>query len=202
MTDLSVAEPAGLHPASSNDMGVLRFSISIRMDRSLWAPEFYGYLNGSDISNLIMQPRGSNVTARAVHRDTSLATRAPGYALPNYSSVPVPLFILADSDDLDRDGALGLYFPNSDINVNSIIGVDDESGAVLYKDDRRLFVETRDSPFRIPAMQWDGFRGNLLGMLNPERTPGGTHEVLRGEFYLLYGSPRGIFEQAKLIHSF
>lgn len=202
VTDLSADWPAGVYAASSNDMGVLQFSISIRMDRDLWAPEYYGYVTGSDITDLVMRSRGSNVIARTFHQNTGFSSRVPEYVFPGYASVEVPLFILAESTDIDQGGALGLYFPNSDINTNSIVGVDDASGAVVYKDDRRLHMETRDSPFRIPTMQWDGFRGYLLGMINPERTPSGTHEVLRGEFYLLYGSPREIFESAQLIQSF
>jgi hypothetical protein len=202
VTDLSADWPAGVYPASSNDMGVLQFSISIRMDRDLWAPEYYGYVTGSGIANLVMRERGSNVIARTFYQNTGFASRAPGYVFPGYASVQVPLFILAESDDIDQGGALGLYFPDSDVNINSIVGVDDDTGAVVYKDDRRLHMETRDSPFRIPTMQWDGFRGYLLGMLNPTDTPEGTHEVLRGEFYMLYGSPREIFESAQLIQSF
>ncbi len=202
VTDLSADYPAGVYPASSNDLGVLQFSISIRMDRDLWAPEYYGYVNGSDVADLVMRDRGSNVIARTFYQNTGFASRAPEYVFPGYASVQVPLFILAESADIDQGGALGLYFPDSDINVNSIVGVDSETGSIVYKDDRRLHMETRDSPFRIPTMQWDGFRGYLLGMLNPTETPEGTHEVLRGEFYMLYGSPREIFESARLIQPF
>ncbi|MDF7824498.1 hypothetical protein P4B35_10780 [Pontiellaceae bacterium B12227] len=202
VTDLSVDAPSGVDAASSNDLGVLQFSISIRMDRELWAPEYCGRVYGLDISDLAMESRGSNATVRTYYKNTEFASRAPGYVFPSYATVQVPLFILADSDDVDQSGALGLYFPDSDINVNSVVGVDSESGVVVYKDDRRLHMETRDSPFRISTMQWDGFRGYLLGMLNPTRTPEGTHEVLRGEFYLLYGSPREIFESAQSIEAF
>lgn len=202
VTDLSVTEPAGIYPATSNDLGILQFSISIRMDRDLWAPLYRGLVNGSTIGDLSMQERGSNVAVRAFHRDASLAERTPGFALPNYAQIQVPLLILSESSDIDQGGALGLYFPDSEVNTESVVGVDDDSGTILYRDDRRLHVELRDSPFRIPTMQWDGFRGYLLGMLNPTRTPAGTVEVLRGEFYLLYGSPREIFENSQRIHSF
>ncbi len=202
VTDLSVDAPSGVYAASSNDLGVLQFSISIRMDRSLWAPEYYGYVTGSNIGNLVMRDRGSNVIVRTFYQNSGFSSRAPGYVFPGYPTVQVPLFILAESDDIDQNGALGLYFPDSDINVNSIVGVGNTTGSIVYKDDRRLHMETRDSPFRIPTMQWDGFRGYLLGILNPQRTPAGTHEVLRGEFYLLYGSPREIFESAQSIQAF
>jgi hypothetical protein len=202
VTDISVAEPAGVYPATPDDMGILKFAMSIRMDRSQWAPTYHWHANGSTINDLSVQERGETATARRFFRDTSLAARTPGFTVPGYAQVHAPLIILSDSTDLDQGGALGLYYPDSDININSIVGVDKESGAMVYRDDRRLHMEVRDSPVRVPAMQWIGFRGHLLGMLNPTRTPQGTIEVLRGEFYLLYGSPREIFEHAQLIQPF
>ncbi len=202
VTDISVTEPAGVYPAVADDMGILKFAMSIRMDRDQWAPEYHWHVNGSTINDLSVKERGDTVTARRSFRDTSLAARTPGFTVPAYLQVQTPLIILSDSSDMDQGGALGLYYPDSDININSIVGVDKESGAMVYRDDRRLHMEIRDSPFRIPSMQWIGFRGHLLGMLNPTRTPTGTIEVFRGEFYILYGSPREIFEHAQLIQPF
>ncbi len=202
VTDISVAQPAGVYPAATNDMGILKFGMSIRMDNAVWQPTHHWHVDGSTINDLSVKERGESVTARRWHRDTSLATRTPGFNVPGYTQVHAPLLILSDSTDIDQGGALGLYFPDSDINLNSIVGMDKESGEIVYKDDRRLHMEVRDSPFRIPTMQWIGFRGHLLGMLNPTRTPPGTMEVFRGEFYILYGSPREIFEHAQLIQPF
>ncbi|MDF7822598.1 hypothetical protein P4B35_01130 [Pontiellaceae bacterium B12227] len=202
VTDISVANPVGIQAATSNDMGVLRYAMSIRMDIAVWSPTYLGTLSGNDIGDLSFGARTGAVTARQFHEDGALAVRAPAYSLPSYASVSVPLMIYADSTDIDQGGALALYYPNSTVNEFSIIGVDRTSGAVLYEEDRRLHMELRDSPTRTPTMQWCGFRGDLLGVLNPLRLPASQYEALRGEFYILYGSPREIFENAQRIQPF
>jgi hypothetical protein len=83
-----------------------------------------------------------------------------------------------------------------------VIGVNRATGAVVYEDDRRMQTDLRDEAIRTPEMSWCGFRGTLLGLLNPTRLPATQYEALRGEYYLLYGTPRQIFENAQRIHPF
>ena len=202
VTDLSIVNPFGVQAATSNDMGVVELSMSIRMDRALWAPAYIGYVDGSSISNVSFAERGTGVNLRKFQQDATLAGRATGYSLPGYKSVAVPLFILADSTNIAQGGALGLYYPDTPVNEFSVIGVSRTSGEVLYADDRRLHMELRDSPYRIETMQWCGFRGDLLGLINPLAMPTNQYETLRGEFYMLYGSPQEIFENAQRIQPF
>jgi hypothetical protein len=88
------------------------------------------------------------------------------------------------------------------VNEKSVIGVDRVSGAVVYEEDRRLHTELRDTPDRTANMSWNGFRGNILGVLSPLRLPPAQYEAFRGEFIMLYGSPREIFENAQRIRPF
>ena len=202
VTDLSVVNPAGVQAATSNDMGVVTLSMSIRMDRALWTPGYIGCVNGSSISNLSFAVRGTNVNFLKVYQNATLASRATGYRLPNRTAVAVPLFILADSTGIDQGGALGLYYPDTAVNEFSVIGVNRDSGAIIYEDDRRMHLELRDEPTRTADMQWCGFRSNLLGLINPLAMETNQYEALRGEFYMLYGSPREIFENAQRIQPF
>lgn len=193
--------PAGVHAATSNELGVITWSMSIRIDRPIWTATYLGTVNGSAIENLAMAAR-SGITLRQFHKNTVLAARAPAYTFPNQAAVAVPLFILADSADIDQGGALGLYYPDSVVNEKCVIGVARISGAVLYEDDRRLHTELRDQPERTEFMSWNGFRGNILGVLSPLQLPPTQFEAFRGEFFLLYGSPRQIFENAQRIRPF
>ena len=55
---------------------------------------------------------------------------------------------------------------------------------------------------RIPKMSLSGFQGIHLGRMNPPRLPSNQYEAMLSEFYILDGSPREIFENAKRIHPF
>jgi hypothetical protein len=208
VTDISVAFPDAVHPDNPNDLAAAIFSISIRIDRNVWTPTHIGLVDGSTINDLSMSLRpptdtgNKGLTLRDFHRDNALVARVPNAPNATQPTVEVPLFILADSDDIDAPGALGLYYPDSNINEFSVIGVNRQTGAIEYEDDRRMQTDLRDVAFRTPEMSWCGFRGTLTGMLNPTRLPASQYEAMRGEYYLLYGTPRQIFENAQRIQPF
>ncbi len=202
VTDISNSQPSGVHEATKDDLGIVILSMSIRMDRSLWTPAYVAFVDSSDPRDLHFTQRTSKAVPRNVHDNSQLASRTPAYRLPKAPQVDVSLFILADSTDPDKEGALGLYYPDGDINRFPVIGVDRESGEPVYKDDRWLQLGLLDTPRRTGKMQWCGFRGRLLGLLNPTRLPDNQYEAIRGEFYILYGSPRQILENAARIQSF
>jgi len=208
VTDISVVNPSGTHADTQYDLGVLIDEISIRIDRAIWTPTHIGLVDGSTIGDLTMQLRpttdgGNNgLTLREFHYDSVLHARAPNAPRGTPTPIAVPLFILAESANIDAPGALGLYYPDSATNEFSIIGVNRSSGAIVYQDDRRMQMDLRDVALRTDTMSWCGFRGTVLGLLNPTRLPATQYEALRGEYYLLYGSPREIFENAQRIHSF
>ena len=203
ITDISVSHPSGVHAATPDELGVITLSMSIRIDRDLWTQAYLGLVNGSTIEDLTFLERPDNSDEqRQFHRNDALGARAPAYNVPNQQGIDVPLFILADSSDPDVDGALGLYYPNTYINKFNAIGVDRASGEVVYEDDRRTHGELRDQASRTADMSWNGFRVHTLGLLNPLRMPSEQYEALRGEFYILYGSPREILENAQRIQPF
>jgi hypothetical protein len=201
ITDISVASPSGTHVATPNELGVIMWSMSIRIDRAIWTASHIGTVDGSTIGDLSMAAN-TNLTVRRTYNDPSLAARAPQHPGRGGADVEVPLFILADSSNIDQGGALGLYYPNSTVNEKSVIGVDRDTGSILYEDDRRTYTKIHNNPERVPAMSWNGFRGFILGVLNPTRLPATQYEAFRGEIYLLYGSPREIFENAQRIQPF
>ncbi|MBT7067361.1 MAG: hypothetical protein HN919_13740 [Verrucomicrobia bacterium] len=201
ITDISVVSPSGTHAATSNEMGVITWSMSIRIDRAIWTASHIGTVDGSTIGDLSMTANTA-LTLRRTYRDTTLASRAPQHPGTGGVDVEVPLFILADSSDIDQGGALGLYYPNSTVNEKCVIGVDRDTGSILYEDDRRTYTKIHNQPERIATMSWNGFRGYILGVLNPTRLPFTQYEAFRGELYLLYGSPREIFENAQRIQPF
>ena len=182
INDISTQYPEGTHQATESDLSNLIKVWSLRNDRSKWDPPFRHMLTAQ--GEWIVQSRTGDLSQGEVH--------GAGAAYQ-------PLVIISDSQDRDQGTALGLYRPESEINTYVIAGIDEATGAQVYKDERSNSVRILEQPRRTATMSKYGFLLDAKGMLNRQRTGPGIYEMLRSEFYILVGTPNEIFESANKI---
>lgn len=214
VTDLSYSNPTGSHPANTsnrNDLSAAIMVMSLRMDIDLWNPSWFHY---SDLAGTLTSvARGTEDRQMTVHAEADRGTGSRYARLssavqnlitvtPGPSVTTAPLLILSDSSDPNATPAIGLYFPKSAINTQQIVGVKAD-GSTAYTDDRRVQMDLFDNPLRVAEMHKFGFALDFLGILNPSRvSPTAAYEKLRGECYILYGSPSQIVTNAKRLQAF
>jgi hypothetical protein len=170
--NLATHAPKGNFPGSDIDMNNLVTEWHLRHDRKLWDPPylFTRSENGSWSTQKITEKsvRGTSETA----------------------------FILAESSDENSGKALAIYRPLTDINTNSIIGVNEKTGEIVYKDSRiaqpAQGVHIDVAPQRTPKLSKYGFNGQFEGMINRVRLQADVYETFRSEYFILYGTPKEI----------
>ena len=172
--DISHLAPSGVHKGTDKDMNGLIGIWSLRHDRDIWTPKYFYYRKAPGL----------------------WASQKAEQELSDASDNRV--FIIADSNNPAQGEALGLYHPKTAVNELSIIGVEEKTGKIAYRDDRiegsregyRAFIDL----LRTPTMCKYGFGGHLSGLINRTRLPAGIYEALRAEYYILYGTPSQIME--------
>lgn len=220
--------PTPANASTPNTLGVVRLATTIRMDNALWQPP--GIItvgsfttpeqNLASVRLKYTSNDGSKKIAFTPYQSEALtssnATSVPleklaGGSNPDTTTTKIPLLILstsADPNDFLNKQALGIYYPNSDYNKRSVQGVLFPGGTQKYTDDRvmqlsmsynpnRLVTETGDNSFQL-----FGFFQTILGLLEPGRTNPGQHERIRGECYILSGTPAQIFANAQRLQPF
>ncbi|MBL8992017.1 MAG: hypothetical protein JNM63_01670 [Spirochaetia bacterium] len=109
------------------------------------------------------------------------------------------VFYITDSENEDSGVALGIYLPKSDINQYPIVGVNEKTGKVVYKDSRidenakgqkGLAVDL--IPKRTPILWKYGFNGQFTGMINRAHLPPDIYETFRSEYFILCGTPKQV----------
>jgi len=172
-SNLSHVNPAGVFDGTDKDMNNMIVEWSLRHDRSKWKPQ-YSYFRNNDGSWIV--------------------TPADSSAVPPTNDGLV--LIIADSNNPAIGKALGLYRPQTDINQYPVVGVNENTGVIVYKDDR--IVLSSDSfriykdMLRIPTMSKYGFVGNISGMINRSRLATNVYETFRNEYFMFYGTPNQI----------
>jgi len=172
-TNISHVNPAGVFTGTDKDMNTMLTGWSLRHDRSKWKPQ-YSYFRNNDKSWTI--------------------------SLADSTTIPATndelVFIIADSNNPATGKALGLYRPNTDINQYPVVGVNENTGAIVYKDDRQVIFgdssRITKNMFRIPTMSLYGFSQQISGMINRTRLDSQVFETLRAEYFLFYGTPNQI----------
>ena len=196
-----------------NSMGVVSLSWATRIDSALWPEAKYRWFvaMGPGEPTLTREDRLDPETGRKLwrsHQNLTLRGRTTGIAWedPVTPIVPSitgrPLIIIGESQTAGTGRSLGIYLPNTEINRK--IFAETASGTNSYQDDRRILVTTVDNPTRNPTdtMQLLGFKVFLTGILDPERTPAQQREKIRGEVYILFGTPQEILDNARNIAAF
>ncbi|WP_139959685.1 alpha-amylase family protein [Flavicella sediminum] len=181
-SDISVKNPAGVHPGSDKDLNRMTSVWSLRHDRAKWTPKYtyYRKTNGA-WATLIMD----NVGKIDGEED--------------FPSGDNTIFINADSNIETQGKALAIYRPKTDINTNTIIGVNETNGSIVYKDKRTTTQKIQYSPKRIQTMSKYGFVDLLRGMINRTQLDGNTYEAFRNEVYILYGTPKEIMDAIAIL---
>lgn len=172
-SDISSANPSGIHPGAENDLNGVVLSWSIRNDLSIWNPGFR-YVQQSDGTWQVLQ------------RTAQFQGLEPTYKLR---------FIVAESNNENTGRSIGFYRPDSEINKNNILGIKESVGSEVYTDNRVVDNFFLDVPTRTPEMSWIGFRSEYQGLIDRSRLIGayaGVYEKLRQETIVLYGTPAEI----------
>jgi len=129
-------------------------------------------------------------------RGKEMEFRLPGPA-DEGKSPPVTMdsefLVLAKGTDPAKSPAIALYSPSSDINTNQILGLDEATGRVVYKEDRRTqgkILFSRVIPSQVDIRN----RYFLTGMLAPGNGMPNVLEALQNETFVLFGTPDQILE--------
>lgn len=178
-SDISRTAPKGVHAGTDKDMNGLIAVWSLRHDKKKWLFK-HVHFRKNDGTWAVVKATGP-VTSRL--RNASDATA----------------LIIADSSDPAKGVALGLYRPKSDINTYTIVGMNEKTGQVVYRDNRTDTLNLLLITSRTPTMSKYGFFGEFSGMINRTRLPEDVYEAFRSEFYILSGTPQEIMEAIKIL---
>ena len=172
-TNLSHFNPAGTFAGTDKDMNAMVVQWNLRHDRSKWAPQ-YSYFRTTD-KNWVLAPADS----------MDIPVNSDGLA-----------FIIADTNNPATGHAIGLYHPQTDVNQYPVVGVNEKTGAIVYKDDRVVLAADsfgiQKNMLRIPTMSLYGFSGTLSGMINRTRLATDVYETFRNECFIFSGTPTQI----------
>ena len=166
--------PKGSFPGTEKDLNGVIAVWTLRNDVARWDYKFIYLRNAS--GNWVSLDATKNVPA----------------------SYDQSVIIMAESDNPKNGRALGLYKPNSEINKFPIVGINENTGTIDYKDNRiRLASEGTKlsySKFRAPSMSKYGFSNRFSGMINRTRLQDNQYEMYRGEYFISYGTPQRIMD--------
>lgn len=171
--DISVDAPPGLHPATETTLSRMISTATIRGDKSVWNPTVVFTL---DAQQRLIPGRPS----RDEEEEVPSATGS--------------LVILATSTDTNVGPAIGYFQPANRVNTFNVVGRSTADDSVKYEDRRATRMQLLGNPTRAVGMWLMGTRVHSKGLLSPLEAPKGVYEAMRGEIYILIGSPRQILE--------
>ena len=170
--DISVDQPAGVFAASDKEMSNPIRAWRLRHDTKIWDPP-YRYLALTS-GAWTLQSRASGI-----NRDNPFRTA----------------LILADSSDPQRGRAIGLYRPETEVNAFPVIGVNETTGEVVYRDARQNLQKVVDDPdVAVGKMSTYGFTSRIRGLIARNRLPADVYESWREEYIMFYGTPQQIMD--------
>ena len=173
VSDISVVAPPGVHPASEWSLSQMITTASIRGDKSIWNPTVI----------LTLDQEGRLVAGRPGQGEEEEMQSSAG-----------SLVILASSTDLNVGPAIGFFQPSSHVNTYNVVGRSSTDHSVKYEDRRGTRLQLLGNLSRAQGMWLMGTRVFSTGLLSPLETPSGVYEAVRGECFILIGSPREILE--------
>lgn len=179
--DISINQPEGTYAGTDKDLNGMIAVWSLRHDKRKWQYKFV-YFKKPDGTWGVEDSHGP-VVKRI--REESDATA----------------LIIADSSNPSDGIALGLFRPRSDVNLNTIVGVNETTGKIVYKDNRTEEMSLLFNLNRTPTMTKYGFFGRFTGMINRSRLEPSVYEAFRSEFYILQGTPREIMKAVKKLEN-
>lgn len=180
--DRSNLAPAGIHPSREDSLTGVILSATLRGDRAVWNPTV--------IFSVDRQQNALVARSRPVFR-------APVFGKPEDANFP--LIILSRSKDPAAGPAVGYFFPDNPVNRASIVGRSVPGNVIVYSDVRTTRGVLLSNLARTEHMWLMGVRTFHSGLLNRRETPADVYEAIRGQAYILIGSPEQIFAAAKAI---
>lgn len=173
LADISVVNPAGVHPGGIDNLNSIILSWSIRNDVAIWDPSYrYKQLQ--------------NGTWQIETRGNQYQGKIEQYKLR---------FIVSDSKVETSGNALGFYLPLSYLNEFNVVGVNESDNSEVYVDNRTTSNFYLDTRYRTTTMSWIGFRSELNGLIDRSKLTGpyaGVYEKIRQETIMLQGTPAQI----------
>lgn len=173
LADISVEAPPGVHPATEGTLSQLITTVTLRGDKSVWNPTVV----------FTLDPQSRLVVGRPGRADDEEVQSSTG-----------SLVILATGTDINVGPAIGFFQPANRANTFNVVGRSTADHAVKYEDRRSTRVQLLGTPTRAAGMWLMGTRVHSTGLLSPTETPKGVYEAVRGESFILIGSPREILE--------
>ncbi|MCC2673600.1 MAG: hypothetical protein K0R58_547 [Ramlibacter sp.] len=170
--DISVDMPAGVHPATETTLSKMLMNATIRGDRSVWSPSVVFTVDG----------RGQLVAGNS--------SRGNAEELAGTGA----LVILASGSDPKSGTAIGFFQPANRANTFNVVGRSFADDTVKYEDRRATRRQLLGNMSRTADMWLMGTRVYSTGLLSPLETAGGIYEAVRGESYILIGTPQEILD--------
>jgi hypothetical protein len=177
--DISINAPEGIHTGTDKDLNGMIAVWSLRHDKKKWTYKFVHYKKKDGTWGVV---KDSGPVTNIIRRNGAANA-----------------FAIADSRDPTKGVALGLYRPKSDINLNTMVGINEKTGAMVYKDNRTEQVTILVNSNRTPTMSKYGFFGTFTGMINRTRLRPDVYEAFRSEYYILSGTPQEIMDAVKIL---
>lgn len=178
LPDISVEMPAGVHPATETTLSKMLMNATIRGDKSVWAPDVV----------FTVDKRGQLVAGVAGRGDAEELEAGTG-----------SLVIMARGTDPRSGIAIGFFQPPSRANTYNVVGRSAGDNELKYEDRRATRTQLLGNPSRTPDMWLMGTRVYSTGLLSTAETAKGIYEAVRGESFILIGTPQEILEaSAKL----
>jgi hypothetical protein len=175
--DISVNAPAGVHKGTDKDLSNMIGVWSIRNDSKIWLPKYVYYRTNS----------GEWRSKLAADADEGVDNASDDQ-----------IFINTDGNDDNTSKGICLYRPRTDTNENAIIGINEVTGNIVYKDDR-FGSGISYTLARIKTLTKFGFLSFGKGMINRTRLEPNIYEAYRNEVFILYGSPKEIMDSVALL---
>lgn len=175
VTDISNKKPKGIHPSTESSLTGVTLSSTLRGDKSIWDPSIIYSVDRT--GKLVVTPDKKGF--RNVY-------------YKNRQMLNEPLVIFSKSKDHNQGPAIGFFQPRSHINVYSITGRSLKGDYTTYEDDRIEKSQMLGNTARTSGMWLLGARTDFTGLLDTTLTPEGVYETVRGESYILVGTPEEI----------
>lgn len=185
MSDRSNLAPHGNHPSTEDSLTGIILSAALRGDKAVWDPNVVFFADEGGQFGAV-KPNGG--FRRSFHEKSRV--------------IRSPLVIFSKSMDPNRGPALGFYLPHNHANQFSVVGRSAKDHSIAYEDTRQSMGVLIGSTSRTPDMWLFGARTMHTGLLSRKETPQGVYEAIRGESYILIGTPNEIVEAARAIHPF
>jgi len=171
------------------DLGSMRIMREVRANSDLGYTWIHWMENGKRKKLQLTTPVGNNKGVSSL--DFECLNPTSKFIIPDNNVV-----ILAKSSNWNADGAVGIYYPDSAVNVNGTVGYHRNSDKQQYAEDRRTSVA-----MRVDWVKANWVRLRLLtysrGLFAPSRVHKDVYEGFRSENYTIFGSPKEIFNKAK-----